>query len=141
MKTLVNFVKWFLYITVGIFIVCGISYRITGLETVTVDVFGMILLSAFFTTLVTVLILPREEDGKGKFCVKLALHYIMLCVIMSFLGAKFGWIYFDLTGIGMMAIDVGLVYLLVFIAHYIIDIKQADEINRMLQEKYGDEEP
>lgn len=59
---------------------------------------------------------------------------------MSFLGEWFGWIDFDLFGIGMMAIDVGLVYLLVFIAYYIIDIKQAGEINKMLQEKYGDEE-
>ena len=140
MKTLGNFVKWFLYITVGIFIVCGISYMVAGMETVPVNVFGMILLSAFVTTLATVLILPKEEDGKVKSCVKFVLHYLILCVIMSSLGVWFGWIHFDLFGIAMMAIDVGLVYLLAFIAYYIIDIKQAGEINRVLQEKYGDEE-
>lgn len=140
MKTIGNFVKWFLYITVGILIVCGISYRIAGIETVTVDVFGMILLSAFVTTLATVLILPKEEDGKGKSCVKFVLHYIVLCVIMCFLGEWFGWIDYDLAGVGGMAIDVGLVYLLAFIAYYIIDIRQAAEINKILQEKYGDEE-
>lgn len=140
MKTLGNFIKWFLYITVGILIVCGISYRIAGIETVTVDVFGMILLSGFVTTLATVLILPKEEDGKVKSCVRFVLHYIVLCVIMSFLGEQFGWLNYDLAGIGMMVVDVGLVYLLAFISYYIIDIKQASEINRMLQEKYGDEE-
>lgn len=140
MKILGNFVKWFLYITVGILIVCGISYRITGVEMVTVDVFGMILLSAFVTTLATVFILPKEEDGKVKSCVKFVLHYIVLCVIMSFLGAWFGWIAFNPAGIGFMVIDVGIVYLLTFIAYYIIDVKQAGEINQKLKEKYGDEE-
>lgn len=139
MKTLGNFVKWFLYITVGILFVCGISYGIAGMETVTADIFGMIFLSAFVTTLATVLILPKEEDGKVKSGVKFVLHYIVLCVIMSFLGEGFGWLNFDLYGIGMMALDVGIVYFLVFIAYYIVDVKQADEINKMLQEKYGDE--
>lgn len=134
-----NFVKWFLYITVGIMIVCGISYGIAGIETVTVDIFGMILVSAFATALVTVFIQPQEQDGKVKSCMKYLLHYLILCVIMSLLGTKFGWMNFELGGICMMAIDVGIVYLLVFGAYYIIDIRQAGEINRVLQEKYGDE--
>lgn len=140
MKTFGNFVKWFLYITVGILIVCGINYRIAGVKTVTVDVFGMILFSAFITTLVTFLTLPDEEDGKAKSCIKLVLRYIILCVIMSLLGRWFGWIQFDLPGIASMATDVGVVYLLTCIAYYIIDVRQADEINKMLHEKYEDEE-
>lgn len=140
MKTLGNFIKWFLYITVGILIVCGISYRMEGLEMVTVDIFWMILLSAFVTTLATVFILPGEEDGKVKSCVKFVLHYIVLCVMMCFLGERFGWIDYDLMGVVGMAIRVGFVYLLAFMAYYIIDIRQADEINKMLQEKYGDED-
>lgn len=140
MKIFGNFIKWFLYITVGILIVCGFSYKMAGNETVTVDVFWMILLSAFVTTLVTVLILPREEDGKVKTCIKLGLHYIILCVIMCFLGERFGWVDFNMAGVVGMAIRVGLVYLLAFTAYYIIDIKQASDINKMLQEKYGEEE-
>ena len=38
MKILGNFIKWFLYITVGILIVCGISCSIEGKEMVTVDI-------------------------------------------------------------------------------------------------------
>lgn len=135
-----NFVRYFLYITVGIFGICGISYTIAGVETVTVDIFGMILLSAFATTLATVLIVPKENDGKVKACVKFILHYMVLCVIMSFLGIRFGWVDFDFAGIATMIMDVGFVYLFVFIAYYLIDRKQADEINEMLQEKYGGEE-
>lgn len=140
MKTLGNFVKWFLYITVGILIVSGISYRIAGMDMVPVDVFGMILLSAFVTALATVLMLPKDEDGKGKSCVKFVLHYLVLCVIMIFLGKRFGWLNYNFAGIAMMVIDVGLVYLLAFIVYYIVDIRQANKINKMLQEKYGDEE-
>lgn len=140
MKTLGNFIKWFLYITVGILIVCGISYRMAGNETVTVDVFWMILLSAFVTALITVLILPKEEDGKVKSCIKFGLHYIALCIAMCFLGERFGWAEFDMAGVVGMVIKVGLVYFLTFMAYYIIDIKQASDINKMLQEKYGEEE-
>lgn len=100
MKTLGNFIKWFLYIAVGIFIVCGISYKIAGFEMVTVDIFGMILLSAFVTALVTVLFMPKEDDGKVKSGIKFVLHYIVLCVIMCFLGERFDWMDYDLTGIG-----------------------------------------
>ena len=140
MKRIRNFVKYFFYITVGILLVCGISYALAGIEAVPVEVFGMIFLSSFITTLVTVLILPSEEDGKVKSCIKFVLHYLALCVIMIFLGQWFGWIKLNLSGIVMMAVDVGLVYLLTFTAYYLIDVKQADEINKMLQEKYGDEE-
>lgn len=140
MKTFGNFIKWFLYITVGILIVCGISYKLAGVKTVPVDLFGMILLSAFATTFITVIILPKEEDGKLRSGVKFLLHYIVLCVIMCFLGCWFGWMHFEAAGVAMMAIDVALVYLFSFLAHYIIDIRQADAINKVLQEKYGDEE-
>lgn len=135
-----NFIKSFLYITVGIFVVCGAGYKIAGVETVTVDIFGMILLSAFATTLATVFILPRENEGKVKSWVKFILHFMVICVIMSFLGIRFGWVDFGFVGIVTMVIYVGLVYLLVFIFYYLIDKKQAGEINKMLQEKYGDEE-
>ena len=140
MKKLGNFVKWFFYITIGILIVCGISYRMEGVEMVTTDIFWMILLSGFVTTLVTILLLPREADRKAKSGIKFALHYVALCVIMCFLGERFGWVEFSFTGIIGMAIRVGLVYFLAFMAYYIIDIKQASDINKRLQEKYGEEE-
>lgn len=140
MKILGNFIKWFLYITVGILIVCGISCWIEGKETVTVDIFWMILFSAFVTALVTALIFPKEEYGKVKYGIKFVLHYSVLCIIMCYLGERFEWIDFNPAGVIQMIIWVGIVYLLVFMADYIIGIKQANDINKMLQEKYGEEE-
>lgn len=140
MKKVRDFVKWFLYITVGILIVCGINYGLSGMDSVPVDVFGMILSSAFVTAFVTALVQPQEQDGKAKSVVKYIVHYIMLCVIMSFLGTRFGWINFEWKGIVSMSVDVGIVYLLVFVAYYLVDVRQADRINKVLKEKYGDEE-
>ncbi|MBO5486186.1 MAG: DUF3021 family protein [Eubacterium sp.] len=139
MKTLGKLVQWFLYITVGIVIVCGVNYTMAGIEAVDVDIFWKILLSAFVTSLATVLILPNEHDGNGKSRVRFVLHNVALCVIMSVFGVWFGWIDFNLTGIGVMVMDVGLVYLIAAISYYIVNVKQADEINRVLQEKFGDE--
>lgn len=138
MRAFSNFVKWFLYITTGILIVCGINYKLAGIEMITVNIFWMILFSGFVTTLVTVLLLPEEKDGKTKSYIKFALHYIALCMSMIPLGVWFGWIQFNLSGIAKMMIDVGGVYLSAIFVYYIIDCKQADEINRMLKEKYGD---
>ncbi|MDE6387557.1 MAG: DUF3021 domain-containing protein [Lachnospiraceae bacterium] len=135
-----NFVKWFLYITTGILIVCGINYKLAGIEMITVNIFWMILFSGFVTTLATVLLLPKEKDGRIKSYIKFALHYIALCVIMIPLGVWFDWIKFNLTGIVTMMIDVGGVCLSSMFVYYIIDCKQADEINRMLKKKYGDSE-
>ncbi len=140
MRTFSNFVKWFLYITTGILVICGINYKMAGATIVTVDIFWMILFCGFVTTLATMLLLPKEEDGRTKSCIKFALHYVVLCTIMIPLGVWFGWIELQLTGIVTMLIDVGGVYLLSLGAHYLIDCKQADEINRMLKERYGDSE-
>ncbi len=140
MRMFSNFVKWFLYITTGILVICGINYKLAGVETVTVDIFRKILFCGVVTTLATVLLLPKEEDGRTKSCIKFALHYVVLCTIMIPLGVWFGWIELHLTGIVTMMIDVGGVYLLSLGAHYFIDCKQADEINRMLKERYGDSE-
>lgn len=137
MKRLGIFVKWFLYITVGIFLVCGLAYTLEGSESIPVNVFWKILLSGFVTTLVTVFFRCWEEESQTKVWVRIVCHYIALCVVMSVLGMWFGWIEAALTGVGKMAVYVGVVYLLAFGAYYIIDLRQADAINKKLQEKYG----
>lgn len=139
MKKLGMFIKWFSYITVGICVVCWGGYILEGMKAVSVHVFGMILLSAFVTTLATILLLPEEEDRKLKSGIRFVLHYVVLCVVMSILGMWFGWIEAAPSGVGKMVIYVGLVYLVAFGAYYIIDIKQADAINKKLREKYSDE--
>lgn len=135
-----NFVKWFLYITTGILVICGINYKLAGVETVSTDIFWNILFCGLATTLATVLLLPKEEDGRTVSYLKFALHYVVLCIIMVPVGVWFGWISLSLSGVVKMAVDVGGVYLLAVVAYCITDYRQADEINRRLKEKYGDSE-
>lgn len=139
MRTLSNFVKWFLYITTGITIICGINYTLAGVETVAADIFWKILFCGFATTLVTVLLLPKEEDGRRKSYIKFVLHYIMLCIVMIPVGVWFDWISFSLSGVLIMAADVGGVYIAALLAYYVIDCRQAEEINKGLKEKYGED--
>lgn len=138
MRTLSNFVKWFLYITTGITIICGINYTLAGVETVAADIFWKILFCGFATTLVTVLLLPKE-DGRRKSYIKFVLHYIMLCIVMIPVGVWFDWISFSLSGVLIMAADVGGVYIAALLAYYVIDCRQAEEINKGLKEKYGED--
>lgn len=139
MKILSNFVKWFLYITTGILIVCGIQYTLAGAETVTAAVFWKILFCGFVTTFVTVLLLPKENDGRTKSYIKFALHYIMLCIVMIPMGIWFDWISFSPGGVIAMMADVGGVYFAAGFAYYLIDRRQAEEINKGLREKYGED--
>lgn len=139
MKRLSNFVKWFLYITTGVTIICGINYTLAGVEAIPVSIFWKILFCGFATTLVTVLLLPKEEDGRTKSYIKFALHYLALCTVMIPVGVWFDWIGFSLGGVLLMAADVGGVYFVAFLAYYVIDRRQAEEINKGLQEKYGED--
>lgn len=59
---------------------------------------------------------------------------------MIICGHRFGWRNLNLAGIIMMLMSVAIVYLLTFFSYYLIDLKQAKEINQKLKEKYGDEE-
>lgn len=83
---------------------------------------------------------PGECDKRAVFFGKVFLHYIALCLVMIICGHWFGWLGLDFIGIIMMLAAVAVVYLLTFMAHYVIDIKQAAKINQKLKEKYGDKE-
>lgn len=135
-----DFLKCYLYITVGILIVIAISYAFSSEETVSADSFWQILLSGFLTTLVTVIFSPFREHIKVRIVVKFALHYLSLCLVMFICGSWFGWMTPNPAGAAIMMLDVGVVYLFVVAATYLIDVSQAREINKRLQEKYGGEE-
>ena len=138
MRTLKDFVKWFLYITMGILIVCAVNFQLADVESLSKETLWQILLSGFLTSGVTVLLYPRESMNKIPFWIKLVVHYVALCIVMILCGHWFGWLDFDLGGIVMMAVSVAVVYGITFLIYYLIDLKQADEINRRLEEKYGE---
>lgn len=137
MKGLGEYIKWYMYITTSILIVCAVLFHISGEETIPVETLWQILLSGFLTTLVTVLPIFRECSRKSTAIIKHILHYVLLCAVMFLCGKWFGWMDFELEGIAMMAGAVAVVYLLSFGAYYMIELKQASDINRKLKEKYS----
>ena len=140
MRKLFELLRWFFYITTCVLFVCAANVQISGNETVPAIILWQILLSGFLTALVTVVLLPGEQDGGRVGVIKIIVHYFVLCGVMIGCGYQFGWMELNLNGIVMMAVSVAVVYLLVFLAGYWLDKKQADEINKRLKGKYSDRE-
>lgn len=140
MRVITDAIKWFLYITTGILFVCAINFAIEDGVAIPKNTLWQILLSGFLTSVVTVIFQPEETDGGKVACIKLLLHYVSLCLVMISCGIWFGWMKFNLPGILMMVISVAVVYLFASLFYYIIDIRQADAINKMLKDKYSEEE-
>lgn len=134
MKLMSEVFKWFLYITTGILIVTAIMYTVSGETTMPVNTLWKILLAGVLTTGVTVCFKPWKDWAPWGFLV----HYLALCVVMVFCGSMFGWIDFKWLGILFMMLDVAVVYTIAFGAYWLVDLRQAKEINERLKEKYKD---
>lgn len=139
MKVFKDFVKWFLYITMGILIVCAVNFQLADVGSLPKETLWQILLSGFLTSGITALLYPRAGMNKCMFWVRIGIHYLALCIIMILCGHWFGWLDFDFGGIMMMVLSVAAVYVLTFVIYYLIDLKRADEINQKLKERYGEE--
>ena len=137
MGVIKNFVKWFLYITIGIMIVAGILFSASGEGVLPKNTIWYILLSGLLTAMVTVLFHLENINTWRQFVIRAIFHYLSLSAVMIVLGNLFGWMEPDLSGIIMMLGSVGAVYLITFTVHYIMDLKQAEKINEKLKEKYG----
>lgn len=135
MERIKNFMQWFVYITVGILIVCAVNFSLFGEEGIPQNTLWEILLSGFLTTLVTVLWRPEGNEGAKKMIAGCILHYICLSIVMIGCGGMFGWININIEGIAIMLISVGCVYLFSFGMGYLLDKKIADDFNRALQER------
>ena len=138
MKKFFELIRWFFYITTCVLFVCAANIQISGNETISAITLWQILLSGFFTALITVIFRPVEQDGGRIGVIKIIVHYFVLCGVMIGCGYRFGWMDLNLNGIVMMAVSVAVVYLMVFLAGYWLDKKQADEINKKLKGKYSD---
>ena len=140
MKKILEFIKWFFYITTSVVFICAANLTISGGNTIFVNTLWQILLCGFLTALVTVLLRPGAKDGGKIMILKIIIHYIILCVVMIICGHWFGWMVFSFADIVMMLVSVAVVYLIVFSAGFWLDLKRADEINQRLKEKYSDKE-
>ncbi|MGN0609242.1 MAG: DUF3021 family protein [Oscillospiraceae bacterium] len=134
MKFLKSFVGFFSTITTCILIVCAVNFFLSGGTEIPGDTLFQILLSGFATALVTAVFYYREIKTQKQFLIIITLHYVLLCGIMIGLGVWFGWMDFDLGGIIMMLVSVAVVYALTMLMNYIVAKKDADDINRMLEQ-------
>lgn len=134
MKFLKSFVRFFSTITTCILIVCAVNFFLSDSTEIPGDTLFRILLSGFATALVTAVFYYREIKTHKQFLIIIILHYVLLCGIMIGLGVWFGWMDFDLGGIIMMLVSVAVVYALTMLMNYIVAKKDADEINRMLEQ-------
>lgn len=138
MKKINDFIKWFLYITTGVLIVCAVNFWAADMDAIPKNTLWQILLSGLLTAGVTVFIYPKDCNKKSVILTRIFFHYVVLCIVMIICGYWFGWLKLNAAGIVMMVVSVAVVYFLSFLAYYLTDLKRADEINRRLKEKYGD---
>jgi len=87
------------------------------------------------TALVSAIAFYKEPKTSKQFWIVNAIHYVLMCVIMIFIGLWFGWLSLELKGILSMVISVALVYAITFTLNYLLAKKDADEINKALQRR------
>lgn len=137
MIKLQEFIKWFVFITTGILIVCAVCFSLSPEGKVIPGItLWEILLSGLLTSAITTFFLSREALDKWNVIVVFILHYIFLDMAMFACGVWFGWMSLDFTGVFSMSLSVAGVYLFTFAVNYFLDVQQADAINRKLKEKY-----
>lgn len=137
MRKIGEYIKWYFYITTSILFVAAVTFSLAGAEALPAKTLWQVILSGLATTVVTVVInLTCSAWAVWGYL----FHYIALSAVMVMLGAWFGWISLDLGGIAFMLVCVAIVYALVYLMYYAIDLREAKMINERLKEKNGEQE-
>ncbi len=135
MKFFKGFLSFFTTITTAIAAVVGISNLVGGIESCPSYIVLQILGAGAVTALITAAVYSVEFKSVKHFIIMTAVHYVLLCGAMSVIGMMFGWISTDIVGVMMMCIYVAVVYVIVYSITYILAKKEADELNRVLNER------
>ncbi len=145
MQIIKDFFKWYTYITTGILGIITILFAsVYRSESVTTAILWQIMVSSFVTTLLTICM--KYGMGKVKCLAKWngmlgnLLHYLLISIVMLILGSRFGWFHFEVFSMAIMLLAIGGVYLFVYGVYWLIDLYQADKINKRLKEKYSNKE-
>lgn len=122
----------FLQITALIFIGLGLSFLISK-PVLTYKFIIEVVLVGFLSTIPTVIFLIP----KLKFILKIIIHYILLNIIVLTSAYLFGYI--EGNGIIFLMIFIFIVYVLIWLLEYFVNVQEAYDINNAL-EKIIDEE-
>ena len=135
MKFITDLIKYFVYITTGIVFVFIAMLLIEGGSSISTKTLIQIPCAALVTALVTVIIYSKEEVMKKEFYIRIAVHYILLCVIMVIFGTAFGWVNFNLAGVMIIVISTAAIYAFTFAGAYLSSKSEAEKLNKALKSK------
>ena len=135
MKFFKSFLNFFTAITTAITALVGAITLISGYTGVSPYIPLQILGSGAVTALITAVIYSFEFRSRKHFILMTAIHYVLLCITMNAIGVMFGWMDAAVIDILMMCVDVAVVYVIVFGITYVLMKKEADELNRALNER------
>lgn len=138
MRKIRIFMECFLAVTTGIVLIAAFAYS-GHPEALTPDTMWQILLSAALCALSTTLFFPDEYHGKVRFWLGIGLHFVSLCAIMIVCGRWFGWVGPSVWDAAVMVIYVVIVYAFTTGVTCLLEVKQAADMDRQLQEKYHSE--
>ena len=135
MKFITELLKYFVYITTGILLVFIVIMLLGGYESIRTQTLMQIPLAAFVTALVTVIIYSKETMMKKEFNIRMAVHYLLLCVIMVIFGTAFGWVNLDIAGVITIVISTAAIYAFTFAGAYLSSKNEAEKLNKALKSK------
>lgn len=135
MKFITDLIRYFVYITTGILFVFITILLLNGSSGISLQMLIEIPCTSLATALVTVLIISKETIMKREFYIRMAVHYLLLCLTVIFLGTTFGWIEFNISGVITIVISTAMVYAFTFAGTYLSSKSDAKKLNKALQSK------
>lgn len=135
MKFITDLIRYFVYITTGILFVFITMLLIEGGDSISIQKLIQIPCAALVTALVTVIIYSKEAVMKKEFYIRIAVHYILLCVIMIIFGTAFGWVNLNLAGVMTIVISTAAIYVFTFAGAYLSSKSEAEKLNMALKNK------
>ena len=135
MKFFKGFLNFFTSITTAITVVVSLVVLLNGYSGLSEYITLQILGAGAATALLTTIIYSFEFRSRKHFLVMTAIHYVLLCITMNILGTTFGWTNTTPVNIIAMCIYVAVVYVIVYAITYVLMKKEADELNRALNER------
>ncbi|MCD7809223.1 MAG: DUF3021 domain-containing protein, partial [Erysipelotrichaceae bacterium] len=91
-----------------------------------------IVIMGILTTPVTMFIFSIYIDGPWGYL----LHYVLLTFVVLLYCELNQWPYIDINEVLIIVIAVAIVYLLVLGSYYLIDVREAKQINEKFKDKY-----
>ena len=140
MKKVRQFIECFVTVATGILIIAAFVYP-SQPENLSPTTLRQILLSAGLCSLATVLFFPDENASKTRTWVGIGLHFVSLCAIMILCGRWFGWIDTSFVATAIMVGYVVIVYAFTTGTTYIMEKRQAAELNARLKQNFPDPTP